>query len=503
MKNLTIAILLTMALNGRSQVVTVYNQSAGTIAIKIFRNGSAYSTPAGSQSIAAYTTYTSPSDGGMIGNLITVKLNTSPFTLLSPSQGLTSGGHYTYFGTTTPETNCLYSFAIKNNYPQAVLYIAYHPTHGLGGSITLGPGKSGTLEYTKPCGQTGWEVIFNPFGGEPNETLNLVPQSTPVNYSPTNATPVLVTTDTPTIYEPIETNLPIKFTGTNDTREGFSGLYDLIAKFASQNDANLTRIYSNNSTVNLSNYNNITITNSITGETGIVDAIEAFRLQNSNHMERLLSTNFSASGTSTNATDATNAANLAAFAVSGKFDDIITGIGDAPDNPFGVGSSSIFSIEFMGGTMNLDHEVQLPGAMGMLKAIITFIALLAFATNVGQLFFKVTQTFANVETGGVPAINAGVNIGGILTAAAVAAALITIWVAVFVFLFSKVWDQILMLAAASGSISITNAGALYLINAVFPVSLLISLAWTRMLLYFFAGKVVFLASAASKYLFGK
>jgi len=495
----SILLLILSLATSFSQVVTVYNQSAGVIAVKIYRNGVAYWTPAGSQSISPYTTYTSPSDGTLIGHLITVRINGGANSFLSPSQGLTSGGHFTYFGTTTPDTNCLYQFPIQNNFPQAVSYIAFSPTKGVGATLTLGPGKSGVLEFTRPCGETDWGVIFNPYGGEPNEELDLQPQITPVNYNPTNQAPVMVDIPTEVEYVPPAnpTNFPIKFSNTNDTQEGFSGLYDLIAKFSSQNDANLKRISSNSTTVNITNNNNFT------GETGIVSAVEAFRIQNSNHMERLLATNYSISGIGTNASDATNAANLAGLAVSGKFDDAIAGIGDTPANPFGSGSSSVFTIEFMGTSMNLDPEARLPGAMGMLKAIITFIALIAFGTNVGALFFKVSQTFASVETGGVPAINAGINIGGIITAAAVAAALIAIWVAVFVFLFAQVWDEIMMLASASGSISMTNAGALYLINAVFPVSLLISLAWTRMLLFFFAGKVVFLASAASKYLFGK
>jgi hypothetical protein len=175
----------------------------------------------------------------------------------------------------------------------------------------------------------------------------------------------------------------------------------------------------------------------------------------------------------------------------------------------GAGSASALSFAFCGRTLNLDPEVRFPGLMGLVKAAWTFIALMLFCRWAAAWLVTVLKVFSGAQTGGVPDLNEelagfGGNIAGLIVAKVVAGVFIGLWVVVFDVVVGMVMDKLGMLPSSAGALGLGgNQGALYLLNASFPVSLVISLGMARITLPLTAAKLGWAAAAASRYLFGR
>lgn len=401
------------------------------------------------------------------------------------------------------ETNCNYSFAVQNNSTAVQLFFAMrNGVIDMTKTINVNPGASGTLSFTAPCNESAmWKVAWAPYG-EPFD-LDIDPQVVPVTANPTNIIPILITPNNPTPYNATNQN-PIYYTGTNDTQEGFGAVYDAITKFAAQNDANLRALRTNSSggtSVSVSNNFSVSVTNiNSGGETGIVDAINSFH-------------NSFTNGTGTGILSyQTNSAEVQALAESvinpsvELIDGAISDLGDAPT--ILDGGSPDMTINFMGQDLNLDPNVWLPGAMPLLKGLITLIATVFFSIHCSKLVWEATRTYASAQTGGVPNIEGtifgiGGNVAGATLATVIPGIFILVWVAVFYWLFTTVVGNLSDMGTAASGVALGNSTALYLLNSVFPISLLLTFAWTKVALYLGASKVVMLAATISRYLFGK
>jgi hypothetical protein len=164
------------------------------------------------------------------------------------------------------------------------------------------------------------------------------------------------------------------------------------------------------------------------------------------------------------------------------------------------------TIGFIDTSLNLDPEYLLPGSGVWVRNLIAGFALLAFAQWAGNKFWELTVAFAQAQTGGVPnltysVLGTGGNIGGPILMAIVATALVAAWIGVFTWFFSSIGGRFSGLA--SNFTGPGNAIALYLITNYIPVSFLLSLAWTRVLLTFGMAKLVMLSAAISRFMPGR
>jgi hypothetical protein len=83
----------------------------------------------------------------------------------------------------------------------------------------------------------------------------------------------------------------------------------------------------------------------------------------------------------------------------------------------------------------------------------------------------------------------------------VPAVFIGIWIAVFTGLIGLMTGRLSELGGST--FGVPNTLAMDMLRAVFPVDLILSLAWTRVALQFTAGKLVLISASASRYLFGR
>jgi hypothetical protein len=209
-------------------------------------------------------------------------------------------------------------------------------------------------------------------------------------------------------------------------------------------------------------------------------------------------------GSATNGAAALDAGNAAAAdAISGA-QGAIDGIGSAP--AMGDGAMPDLNVSIAGFTLNVSPENIAPGIGPALKGMITVVALLGFAFSAGKLFWEATRTYAQAQTGGVPNLDGevagfGGNVLGLLAAVAVPSVFIGIWIAVFTGLVGLMTGRISVLSGST--FGVPNALAMNMLQAVFPVDLILSLAWTRVVLQFTAGKLVLISASASRYLFGR
>jgi len=258
------------------------------------------------------------------------------------------------------------------------------------------------------------------------------------------------------------------------------------------------------------------------GETDMTDTIEAINgVKNAvneatNRLGGLLGdikhnqTNVNALGVSdvsTNQSTASGAGDGAFAGVTAGIGDITGAIGEPPSVLSGAGSSAAMSIPFVGGvSLNLDPEYIAPGAMGMVKTLISLVAWIAFALSVAELFYKTMGIYATAQTGGVPDLNfVGINAAGAAAAPIIAAAFIAVWVICFVGVAALIVVALSGFASAMADAAgiAPPAVTMYLVSATIPVTLLLSLAFARIGLQFSAAAAVGLAGSASRFLIGK
>jgi hypothetical protein len=307
------------------------------------------------------------------------------------------------------------------------------------------------------------------------------------------------------------TNGPNSGLALDSTLRGGFGALDYDIQTLQQELAvinNSINAHSNSSgSVTVSNFNSVSITNntsftnnvSVTttniGETGV-----------SNLLGSALSTNFPNYDLDggTNQSGAGTKATTALADAPGKLDSIVTGIGSAPDVS---GGSAAMTIELAGYTLDLDPAVRFPGAQELCFNGMSLAAILAFGYFAGKLIRESVQTYAMAETGGVPdlevtAIGTGGNVAGTIVALVVAAVFIGLWLAFFYFVFDAVLSRVGALNAMNPFSSLSGIG-LYLLTSFFPVTLILTLAWTAIGLQVGAAKLMLVAASASRFLFGK
>jgi len=248
------------------------------------------------------------------------------------------------------------------------------------------------------------------------------------------------------------------------------------------------------------------ITNAINGEKG---ELAQFHQDNTNLLGRIASViatnradpDASSYATVTNIIGADASGHSAGDAAAGQVDGYISGIGTAPGGG-GGGDASGFVIAFAGTTLDLNPNTIAPGAMGYVKTLVTLVATVFFCISMSRSFFELTQTYASAQSGGMPNMEVlGTNAAGAIAGPIIAGALIAVWCAVFTAFFGLVGTQIL---AMSGLSYPTNPStlAVYMLNETFPVSLLLTFAWTRVAAYLLMGKLVIIAGSISRFLFG-
>lgn len=206
----------------------------------------------------------------------------------------------------------------------------------------------------------------------------------------------------------------------------------------------------------------------------------------------------------TNGDAALSAGNAASSAAQGAADAAQSAIGSPPS--LGSGSMPGMHLTLGSASFDISPEAIAPGISSALKAMLTMICLLGFALSAGKLFWEASQTYAAAQTGGVPNLEGellgfGGNLVGLVVAIAVPVIFIGLWVLVFTGLFSLATGFLSQLV--SSSLSLPDGNAMQILTAVFPVDLMLSLAWTRVVLHFAMAKLVIVSASASRYLFGR
>lgn len=430
---------------------------------------------------------------------------------------------FVWFGT-TPVGNCVTNsqiFSIANNTPvtkTASWWIngqeVYYSAPG-DGRIILKPGQSwsrtlalrhcddGTSEY----GTVGWyEDGITVIAGDDGFTFTNVPVETVFGGGGwtngvsmgTNAVNSGGTNTGGAIGWASQTNAFITFNGTSATAARDDTLkagFNVLAQQLNAIDGKLATI----GAIGIEN-------GGAGGEGGSSDAaIEAFHRDNTNLLTeisgKLSSTNYTGESSGTNSTAALDSADDIMGGIDSQGQGVLDGLGSAP-GILGGGSSAGLSFDFMGQTLNLDPEVRFPGAATFFKSGIMLLVSLWLGRYLADLYLKTAAIYASSQTGGVPAIGPWGSLG-VPIAVAVAIAVVTLWVAVFTVLFSEGLDYLSGVSATVSSFSTSNQTALYLINLFFPVSFLLSAAWTRMIAPVAVTKVIIMTASAQRFLLGK
>jgi len=393
---------------------------------------------------------------------------------------------------------CNHTFLVKNNTTDfQTYYIGRSVDSVTNASWLLAPGQTKLIGVEGPC-EDEYHVYANLTGSDnpADWDTGITPEVTPVSDSPTNTYPSLITKLAPTTYNANMTNQVITFTGTNDSRDGFSALYDAVTKAAAENNTGLKSIKDALSALG-------TIGGS--GTNSDAAAIEAFHRDNTNLLSqinaKLGGTNFNPAASGTNGTSAMDSATAIMGATDTEAQGHLTALGSAPE-VLGGGSPTELSFEFYGQTLNLDPEVRFPGAAAFFKSGIMLLVALWLGRYLVDLYMKTAEIYATSETGGVPAIGPW-GAAGLPVAVAVATAVVGLWVLVFAALFSNGFEYLSTVNGTVSGFATSNSTALYLINLFFPVAFMLSAAWTRIIAPFAVTKVIIMTASAQRFLLGK
>lgn len=223
------------------------------------------------------------------------------------------------------------------------------------------------------------------------------------------------------------------------------------------------------------------------------------------------SSNYAVGWSVTNSQNWSSSSNSAIAALGGaetNFDSALSRMGSAPQFN-GSGSSNALAFAFCGTVLNVNPEVIMPGLTSIIYNAWVFILLAGFALWAGHLMFEASKTFAAAETGGVPNLEGsffgfGGNVIGVAVAILVPLALLFVWRFIFNRLFGDLFGSMDSLGTAKGLLGFGgNQLFQWFITNLFPLNLALSLLFTQITLYFTAGKVVLVAAAASRWLWGK
>jgi len=239
---------------------------------------------------------------------------------------------------------------------------------------------------------------------------------------------------------------------------------------------------------------------------GLETAINQFHTDNTNKLGGIggilsMGTNYTGSGSGTNLTVAQASADDVMGSIDGQAAGVLSDLGSAP-GLLGGGSADVLSFEAFGQTLNLDPDVRFPGAAAFFKSGIVLLVSLWLGRYLVDLYMKTAAIYASSETGGVPAIGPWGSVG-LSIAVIVSLAVVGLWVLVFSAIFTYGLDYLSTVSDSVSGFSTSNAGALYLINLFFPITFMMSAAWTRMVAPFAVTKVIIMTASAQRFLLGK
>lgn len=246
-------------------------------------------------------------------------------------------------------------------------------------------------------------------------------------------------------------------------------------------------------------------TNGSGDNSGVIDAVNAFHTDNTNllgQINRNLTNSPSISGTHTNLADAQSAADSIMGSATSSGDSLLDSIGTTAPGVLTGGDSSGLTISLVGFDLNLDPEHQFPGLAAFFKNGISLIALLILARYMVGEYKDAAKVYASSQTGGVPAVGPWGSVG--LGIAIITPTIIVgLWVVIFATLFTIGLNQLGVLPDAATAFNSGNTTALYLINLFFPISLLMTCAWTRIYTPILITKLVIASHSVQRFLLGK
>jgi len=429
-------------------------------------------------------------------------------------------------GGSNPATNmCNFTFAGKNNdvtWHVFQLYLDGDPYNPVGFTANVvGPGRTFKIEFSDWCTNAGhFEVNYSMHDLEvrgydlidsiTNAVITTNSSGYPANTNYTLATPVGGLYFDPS--KPNGSNI-IWSAGsltnnTTATREGSQAIKSSIDSGTKATIDALTNLLGRLGATNGTG----------DSDAGMTNAIDRFRQQNTNLLSQILTnlqrgTNISTGALLTNAESLTEAALGQLVDINGNIDSALTAMGSVEAAGFGAdGTAEVFAFSFAGHEINLDPEIQYPGVMGIAKILLTGVVLLLYGLSVSKMFWEVIKVYASAQTGGVPNIQTefagfGGNVAGTLAAPGMMLAFIAVWVVVLTSV-SAAWFGALGDFSFSASMTAMTSvslppGARYLLYKSTPVQLILSLFFSRIVLWLTASKAVMLAATASRFIAGK
>jgi hypothetical protein len=225
--------------------------------------------------------------------------------------------------------------------------------------------------------------------------------------------------------------------------------------------------------------------------------------------------------TATNAVDATAAATSIFSTAFGYLSTTISALTTAPDVGGDPGHSSVWEMNFCGQTVDLDPVNRFPIVFTFSYGLWSFVIAALYLAFVGRLYIKTVQIIATAETGGVPNMDvfggleiltfggfAGGNFIGVLVAVIIPAVFLALWVIVVTAVIAPLSEFIGIYHAISGvfsTVASTPAGSagLHVLFSAFPVGNAVRFLTAALVLQFTMAQAMLIASAASRFLFGK
>jgi hypothetical protein len=225
--------------------------------------------------------------------------------------------------------------------------------------------------------------------------------------------------------------------------------------------------------------------------------------------------------TATNADAATSAAITGLATPLGFMQDAIDEIGGGPDLGSDPGHSSAWEMEFCGYNLDFDPVDQFPTVASFSFGVWEFIIVTAYLLFVGRLWLKVCQFYLTVQTGGVPNMDVfgggefagfgamfGGNFIGMIVAVIIPAVFLLIWIAVVTVVavpLSTFISIIVGFGTLFTSVASTTSGgmAVHVLFNFIPILLAVNLTIAAIIIQFTLAKAAIIASAASRWLFGK
>jgi len=420
------------------------------------------------------------------------------------------------------------SFSVNNNNPDWRMIGAGKSLETASSNMKMiPPGGNYSITVQVPCDEASqWKIWASSIGGDELTPTDLGPTGNGNTNSPPTVTPPANSnvgnqtnfiTATPTKGVPQSNILWSAGSNTGDTagvansvKDAASVAHDDATKIGEQTHQDLGRIYTN--TLGMTNFATET---TLKGFTNLFSNALTNGEPGGLYSNKLsfIAGLIPSSSTNKEAAETAAAAAQGDYGVQGIIDQlnpIIPGPATAPDMvvhlDFGISSYD----------MDLDPNHHWPEVSNAALIGWRIVLLLAFFAEIGRMFWKLIQIRASTQTGGVPNLNVevmaevlgcggafGSNILGMTVALIVPVIFISMFVALMIYLFANLG---VTLADAMNLTNFTNSlGSVgyYLLSSFFPVTLSFSLVCTRLVLTFTLGKLLALATAASRFLWGK